>query len=105
MPANKALYPKDWPRIALTVKDRAMWRCSGCGVQCYRPGERVIDHRLVLTVHHWDHIPANCDYSNLAALCAPCHLRADAEHHARNAAATRRRKARDAGQQEMDLCQ
>jgi 5-methylcytosine-specific restriction endonuclease McrA len=103
MPANRALYPADWPRIALTVKDRANWRCTGCGVHCYRPGELAIDRRLVLTVHHLDHDPSNCEYSNLVALCAPCHLRADAEHHAKNAAQTRRRRRIDAGQLEMNL--
>jgi 5-methylcytosine-specific restriction endonuclease McrA len=105
MPANKNLYPPDWQRIALTVKCQADWRCQCCNVQCYRPGEKVLDHKLVLTVHHKDHIPANSDYSNLIALCAPCHLRADADHHAKNAARTRRAKQTMAGQMELDLCQ
>lgn len=39
-----------------------------------------------------DHDPSNCDPDNLVALCAPCHLRADALHHARNARRTRARK-------------
>lgn len=30
----------------------------------------------------------NCERSNLVALCAPCHLRADKEHHAQ----TRKRR-------------
>ncbi len=50
--------------------------------------------RVVLTVAHLDHQPENCDPENLRAWCQRCHLRYDAEHHARNAAATRRaRKA------------
>jgi len=105
MPANKSLYPPDWPRIALTVKQQANWRCQCCNVQCYRPGEKALDHKLVLTVHHKDHIPANCERSNLIALCTGCHLRADAEYHAVNAANTRRQKRLDAGQMELDLCQ
>lgn len=95
MPANPSLYPPSWPAIARLVKEAADWRCQGqdCGVQCYRPGEPAVDHRLVLTVHHIDHDPNNCDDDNLIALCAPCHLRADAEHHARNAKRTRARRA------------
>jgi hypothetical protein len=48
--------------------------------------------RIVLTVAHLDHNPANCDYSNLRALCQKCHLAYDHQHHMANAAATRRRK-------------
>lgn len=33
--------------------------------------------RFTLTVAHLDHIPENCDRSNLRALCAPCHCRYD----------------------------
>ena len=33
--------------------------------------------RFTLTVSHTDHNPANCDRSNLRALCAPCHCRYD----------------------------
>lgn len=49
---------------------------------------------IVLTIAHLDHQPENCDMDNLRAWCQRCHLRYDAEHHARNAAITRRsRKA------------
>jgi 5-methylcytosine-specific restriction endonuclease McrA len=61
---------------------------------------------IVLTVAHLDHVPENCDgmesggpvkpveESNLRAWCQRCHLRYDAAHHAKNAAATRKsRKA------------
>ena len=33
--------------------------------------------RFTLTVAHLDHVPENCDRSNLRALCAPCHCRYD----------------------------
>lgn len=50
--------------------------------------------RVVLTIAHLDHVPENCDPSNLRALCQRCHLAYDAEHHAETARATRRaRKA------------
>lgn len=61
---------------------------------CHR-GEDVIWRkvvRVVLTVAHLDHTPENCADENLKALCQRCHLTYDAKHHARNAAATRRRK-------------
>ena len=49
---------------------------------------------IVLTIAHLDHQPENCSPENLRAWCQRCHLRYDAEHHAANAAATRRaRKA------------
>jgi 5-methylcytosine-specific restriction endonuclease McrA len=49
--------------------------------------------KVVLTVAHLDHTPENCAEENLKALCQRCHLTYDAKHHAKNAAATRRRKA------------
>lgn len=50
--------------------------------------------RVVLTIAHLDHVPEHCDDDNLKALCQRCHLAYDAEHHAKNAAVTRRaRKA------------
>ncbi len=82
MPMRRELYPADWNQIALAVKEDADWRCEGCGKQCRRPGEPFDTHRRTLTVSHQDHNPANCERSNLKALCAPCHLRYDAGHHA-----------------------
>lgn len=46
--------------------------------------------RVVLTIAHLDHVPENCDESNLKALCQRCHLAYDAEHHAETARQTRR---------------
>jgi len=95
---NKALYPTNWSEIARREKDRAMWMCEECGADCLDP----IDTRTVLTVHHIDHDPANVSPGNLIALCAPCHLRADAKWHARNAAITRAAK-RSAGTIPMQM--
>ncbi len=33
--------------------------------------------RFELGVAHLDHVPSNCDRSNLKALCTPCHCRYD----------------------------
>ncbi len=85
-----SLYPPDWDEIALREKVRAQWMCENCGADCWQP----ISQKNVLTVHHLDHDPSNCDPKNLVALCTVCHLRADAQHHARNAAITRAAKRR-----------
>ena len=50
----------------------------------------VTGSSVVLTTAHLDHDPANVDRSNLRAMCQRCHLTYDANHHAKNAAATRR---------------
>jgi hypothetical protein len=90
MPWKRELYPDNWNEIAQAVKDAAGWRCVKCGKLCVNPQSKAD----VLTVHHIDHDPSNCDPLNLVALCAPFHLRADAQHHARNAAITRNAKVR-----------
>lgn len=82
MPMEKARYPADWKEISRRVKDAAGWRCAACGMKCRMPGEPFDTHRRTLTVHHIDHRPENCSPENLIALCAGCHLRADAQHHA-----------------------
>lgn len=88
MPMDRKRYPKDWPAIARKVKDEADWKCESCGKQCRRPGEPFDTHRRTLTVAHLNHTPEDCKRSNLKALCVPCHLRYDKDHHAE----TRRRK-------------
>lgn len=88
MPMQRELYPPDWPRISRRVKQEAGWECKVCGKPCRRPGDPFISHRYTLTVAHLDHNPANCTAENLKAMCAPCHLKYDAKHHAE----TRRKK-------------
>lgn len=84
MPMDRSRYPANWKQIALAVKEAAGWKCQACGKPCRKPGEKLDTHRRTLTVHHIDHRPENSDAENLIALCAPCHLKADAEHHARS---------------------
>ncbi|WP_288220154.1 HNH endonuclease [uncultured Adlercreutzia sp.] len=91
MPMERNRYPEDWQQIATAVKEEADWKCEECGKQCRRPGEPFDTHRRTLTVHHKDHTPENCERSNLVALCAPCHLKADKHHHVR----TRKRRAEE----------
>ena len=90
MPMIRSLYPDDWERIALSVKEKAGWKCQQCGKQCRRPGEPFDTHRRTLTVAHMNHIPQDVRPENLKALCAVCHLKYDARHHAE----TRRNKTK-----------
>lgn len=96
MPYNKKLYPKNWDQIALMVKEKARWICQECGKQCRRPGEPFDTHKRTLTVAHMNHNPMDISTENLKALCAPCHLRYDAKHHAE----TRKRKERGKNMEE-----
>lgn len=108
--SERARYPQDWKAISASIRDRAGQRCEcegECGLHRTTPGPRRCEERngqparwakgrVVLTVAHLDHTPENCDPSNLKAMCQRCHLRYDAEHHAKNAAATRQAKSAQA---------
>ena len=83
MPMNRKLYPRDWDIIAFEVKQEANWTCQKCSKQCLKPHEVAEAYKKdvrqwaihTLTVHHLDHVPQNCDRSNLIALCSVCHRR------------------------------
>lgn len=114
-PENRALYPKNWNEIRAQVRDRSGDRCEwpGCNLpngitgirfadgsfDYLRFTEEVSDHpgarwiKIVLTVAHLDHNPANCDLSNLRHWCQYHHLRYDAPHHAQTRRATQERSA------------
>lgn len=96
---DKEDYPKNWREIALGVKEAASWKCEECGKQCRKPGEPFDTHRRTLTVYHKDHVPENCDPSNLIALCIPCNLRADAKHHVET---RRSRRSAETGKSGID---
>lgn len=74
MPMEKHRYPDNWREIATAVKDAAGWKCQQCGNQCRKSED--------------------CSTENLMAMCAPCHLRYDASHHAETR--KRRRNAENA---------
>ena len=57
-------------------------KCEVCGKQCRKPGEEFDTHKRTLTVAHLNHTPEDVRPENLKAMCAPCHLRYDAQHHA-----------------------
>lgn len=75
-------YPPEWVSgdIQREIYARADWRCEHCGAE-FLPGTTLaIEARnadgkpRILTVHHLDMNPANCDWTNLLACCQVCHL-------------------------------
>jgi 5-methylcytosine-specific restriction endonuclease McrA len=129
MPIGYADYPADWPAIRQRILERAGNRCERCGLLNgalgYRdmrgrwvpatrpdPPHEAWDHngqllrrvRIVLTIAHI-HNPDPHDVrdSNLEALCQQCHNRLDAPMRRINAAATRRKRCAEAGQEELPL--
>lgn len=101
MPMQRELYPSNWEAIALAKKQASEWKCEVCGKQCRKPGEPFMTHKDTLTVAHLDHNPANCAGENLKAMCAPCHLRYDAIHHAE----TRKRRRTNISTMDEDRLQ
>ena len=62
-------YPDDWDDLARKVKDEAGWVCENKKCKApHGPG-------YILTVHHKDGDPSNCERENLVALCQRCHLK------------------------------
>ena len=90
MPMDRKRYPEEWEQIALAKKESVGWHCEQCGKQCRRPGEPFDTHRRTLTVARLNHTPEDVMPENLMAMCVPCHLRYDAQHHAET-----RRKRRE----------
>ncbi len=64
---NKHRYPANWAEIASAIKDAAGWRCEVCNAP-HGPSPHI------LTTHHLNHEPMDCDPSNLLACCQRCHL-------------------------------
>lgn len=102
MPIDYSKYPADWKAISLEVRARSEGQCECKGECGLHHGRRCEERngeaakwakgKVMLTVAHLDHTPANGDRTNLRAMCQRCHLRYDREHHQRNARETRRRK-------------
>jgi len=110
MPIDYKKYHPDWKKIAAAIREREGHKCKFCGVENYAIGYRnevgtfielspmesesrsedgLKQIRIILTVAHLDHNIENNEPENLAALCQKCHLRYDANHHAKNSKATR----------------
>ena len=72
MKLKNGLYPENWKEIAIRIKTKANWTCLKCGAKEGR--KTPSGHIVILTVHHKDSNPMNCNDSNLIALCRKCHL-------------------------------
>lgn len=101
-PEMRGRYPKDWDQISFRIRtERAGGRCEctgWCGAVPHEEGRcgalngqphPLTGSKVVLTVAHKDHNPANCDPDNLVAACQRCHLSYDADEHRRQASHTR----------------
>jgi hypothetical protein len=96
VPCDYSKYPADWKEIRARILTRAQHCCEFCGAANYKPHPRT-GKRVVLTVAHLDHDLTHNEDENLRALCQPCHLAYDAEHHAE----TRRKKRISQGEEDM----
>lgn len=86
-PENKDLYPPNWSAIRAAILARAGHRCEGspdfpeCRAENYQH-HPITGSRVVLTVAHLNHDPADCRPENLRAWCQMCHLNYDRKHRA-----------------------
>ncbi len=81
----KDRYPKDWRRLAQTVKDRADWTCQWCGAR-HRDRKLNKDNKpyaVILTVAHIDRYDTANPDARMTALCQVCHLEWDRDDNAR----------------------
>jgi len=89
-PENKNRYPSNWKEISQGIRVRANNKCEFCGVANYsfvnkKTRELCLQSesdavKIILTVAHLDHIPENCNETNLRALCQKCHNTYDINH-------------------------
>jgi len=94
-PENRKHYRgQTWRNVRERVLDRAGNRCEGspaypdCRAKNYE-AHPVTGSRVILTVAHMDHDPANNDMRNLRAWCQRCHNTWDAPMRAAGVKARR----------------
>jgi hypothetical protein len=113
MPVDWTRYPANWKAISFAIRNREGWKCKWCGAENGEPHPDT-GSKVVLTVAHLGtphpsgrpgdkHDKHDVRFENLAALCQRCHLNYDRDDHIANAAAARRRRKLEAGQQELPL--
>lgn len=74
-------YPDAWKAgdIQATAKKVAQWTCEHCQMEFDINGKALSEVNadgkpVILTVHHIDGNPANCEWENLLVCCQRCHL-------------------------------
>ena len=101
---DMSAYPSDWKEISQQIRfERAGGQCEWEeeGARCearHNQPHPITGSRVILTTAHINPDPADCRPENLLALCQLHHNRLDMPMRQRNAAETRRRKQRKAGQ-------
>ena len=101
-----SLQSKPWKILRARILTRAYDRCEGspdypgCRARNGKP-HPTTGSKVVLTIAHMDHDPANNRESNLRALCQRCHLFHDREDHARSRRRSEREALEAAGQARM----
>lgn len=76
-PRNK--YPANWLNISTQFREKCQFTCEECGIN-------LSANRQFLHVHHKDGNKANCNSSNLIALCIRCHANQPYHAHMKNLA-------------------
>jgi len=75
-PEKSSLYPENWDRLSLLLRERAGWKCELCQAANRFP-HPITGSGVVLTVHHINGDPTDSRRINLIALCQRCHNRLD----------------------------
>jgi hypothetical protein len=96
-------YAENWRELAAEIKAANLYVCQCCDQECLMPDDergaltRAERARRTLTIAHQDSV-YDAPAVVLLCICAPCHLRYDATHHAAARRRQRRVRRRQAGQ-------
>lgn len=75
-PERKKLYPDNWDKISLLIRQKAGWKCELCN-NLQNNSHFITGSIVILTVHHINNDPTDNRKINLIALCQRCHNRLD----------------------------
>lgn len=63
---GQSTYASNWKEISLTLREKAMWKCTDCKID-------LRSHKNLLHVHHLDGNKSHNKNGNLSVLCKACH--------------------------------
>lgn len=66
MDNEKVGYTNDWEAVSKSVRQKANYECSDCGIS-------LIDHKKLCHVHHVNGVKSDNSLQNLQVLCLDCH--------------------------------